>query len=169
MPESGRNTDPRPVRPAAHHRPEATVQPPAPENKERPLKNRLRRPPAYKNWKKIIGGLVLAALVAWLAYGYITTRNQLEQARSPAAAGQSQTQQLVNKVGQLVDLPQGEIPAIATVNDASKLKNQAFFANAKDGDKVLIYSKTGKAVLYRPSTNRVIEYSKVNLGGSSNQ
>jgi hypothetical protein len=92
----------------------------------------------------------------------------LEQAKKTLSSG-SQGQPLENKVSLLVDLPQGETPTIATVNDASKLKNQAFFANAKDGDKVLIYSKAGKAVLYRPSSNRIIEYSTANLGSSPTQ
>jgi hypothetical protein len=108
-------------------------------------------------------------LIIWLAHGYITTRNQLEQAKNSPGSGGSQTDQLVGKVGRLVDLPPGETPTIATVNDSAKLKTQAFFADAKDGDKVLIYSKAGKAVLYRPSTNRIIEYSTVNLSGTGAQ
>ena len=170
-PDRSRYQDHRPIRRA----PLASVPPPTPRPEPStveptPRKRRLRKSSAgSKKWVRFIGGLAIIALIAWLAYGYITTRNQLEQAKSPSAAGQTQTQQLANKVGQLVDLPQNETPTIATVNDAAKLKSQAFFADAKDGDKVLIYSKAGKAVLYRPSTNRVIEYSTVNLGGSPTQ
>ena len=170
-PDRNRYQDPR----AVHRPPLASVPPPAPRPEPStveptPKKRRLRKSSAgSKKWVRFIGGLVIIALIAWLAYGYITTRNQLEQAKSPSGTGQTQTQQLVNRVGQLVDLPQNETPTIATVNDAAKLKSQAFFASAKDGDKVLIYSKAGKAVLYRPSTNRVIEYSTVNLGGSPTQ
>lgn len=169
-PDRSRYQDPRTDRRA----PLASVPPPTEAEPQKPepaaRKRRLRKPAApRKNWKKIIAGLVLAALIAWLAYGYVTTKNQLEQVKSPSGQGLTETQRLVNKVSLLVDLPQGETPTIASVNDASKLKNQAFFASAKDGDKVLIYSKAGKAVLYRPSTNRVIEYSTVNLGGSATQ
>ena len=64
-------------------------------------------------------------------------------------------------------MPSSEAPTIATVNDITKLKGQAFFADAKNGDKVLIYTKAGKAVLYRPLTNKVIEYSTVNLNGNT--
>jgi len=164
--------DHRPTR-----RPPLAVVPPPPPAAEpaaeaaKTRKRRARQPAAMpRNWKKIAGGLILIAVVIWLAYGYVTTKNQLEQAKnSPSTAGQTQTQQLISKVGQLVDLPPGETPTIATVNDASKLKSQAFFANAKDGDKVLIYSKAGKGVLYRPSTDKVIEYSAVNLGSTPTQ
>ena len=168
-PDRSRYQDPRPI-----SRPPHASVPPAEAEPERPQptakKRRLRKPAApANNWKKIIASLVLAALIAWLAYGYITTKNQLEQTKSPSGQGLTETQRLVNKVSLLADLPQGETPTIATVNDASKLKSQAFFSAAKDGDKVLIYSKAGKAVLYRPSTNKVVDYSTVNLGGSPTQ
>lgn len=113
--------------------------------------------------------LIIVGLLVFFVYEYAHTKNQLEKLSNPKTATESATQQLVDSVGKLVQLPANETPTIATVNDAAKLKNQAFFANAQDGDKVLIYSKSGRAVLYRPSTNRVIEYSTVNLSGGTNQ
>ncbi|MBI5357887.1 hypothetical protein HZB74_03515 [Candidatus Saccharibacteria bacterium] len=66
----------------------------------------------------------------------------------------------------MVEVPQGEEPTIATVQDVSKLQNQAFFKNAQNGDKVLIYSQAKKAILYRPSTDKIIEVGPVNIGDS---
>lgn len=103
--------------------------------------------------------LILGAF-AYLVYGYIDTKNKLTKANSSKPASQNASEELVDKVGRLVVLPSNETPAIATVENASKLKDQLFFANSKDGDKVLIYSKSSRAVLYRPSTNQVVEYSK---------
>ncbi len=55
-------------------------------------------------------------------------------------------------------------PAIAVVSDVDKAKAQSsFFANAQNGDKILLYVKNGKAVLYRPSTNKVIEYGPLTI------
>jgi len=109
--------------------------------------------------------LILAVIgLLFLGYGYIHTKNELTKLKNPSTAGKTETQQVIDKVGKLVQLPSGETPTLATVNDATKLKNQAFFAGAQNGDKVLIYSKAGKAVLYRPSTNKIIAYSPVNLG-----
>lgn len=173
-PDRSRYYDPRPTHRVptrtapARPAPEPVAPPPVEAAPRKRRAGKSRGMPI--GWKKLLGGLVLIALIVWLAQGYITTKNQLEQAKnSSSSSGGTQTEQLVDKVAQLVDLPQGETPTIATVNDASKLKNQQFFANAKDGDKVLIYSKAGKAVLYRPSTNRIIDYSTVNLGGSPTQ
>jgi hypothetical protein len=70
--------------------------------------------------------------------------------------------QLVDDVGKVLVLPTDETPTIATVTDPTKLKSQPFFANAQTGDKVLIYQKAQKAILWRPSTSKVIEVSNVN-------
>lgn len=71
--------------------------------------------------------------------------------------------QLVNKVSQIILLPTDEVPTVATVNDLALLKGQAFFANAKKGDRVLIYSKAKKAILYDPDSNKIIEVAPVSL------
>jgi hypothetical protein len=117
-------------------------------------------------WLKRLAILATVLIFAGLAYGYWHTKSELNNLSNPKTAGQNETQQVVGKVGKLVSLPGGETPTLATVNDASKLKSQVFFADAQNGDKVLIYNHAGKAVLYRPSTNKVVAYSKINLNGS---
>ena len=68
---------------------------------------------------------------------------------------------LVSKVSRLYLLPVGEDPTIATVSDPEALKNQSFFTQSEKGDKVLIYSKAGRAILYRPSINKIIETAPI--------
>lgn len=68
----------------------------------------------------------------------------------------SEAQQVIAEVGKTVDLPKDEIPTVATVSDPSKLKDQPFFAEAQLGDKVLIYAQAKRAILYRPSTHKII-------------
>lgn len=76
---------------------------------------------------------------------------------NPQIAIQKQTDELIAKVGALTQLPKGETPTIANVSDASKAKQQSsFFSNAQNGDKVLMYVKAGEAILYRPSTNKIV-------------
>jgi hypothetical protein len=76
---------------------------------------------------------------------------------NPQAIVQKQTQGIIDAVGRLMQLPSNETPTVASVSDAATAKKQsAFFANARNGDKVLLYAKSGEAILYRPSTNKVI-------------
>lgn len=78
----------------------------------------------------------------------------------------TETQDIIEKVGKLVELPK-ETPTIASVTDVSKLKDQPFFAKAQNGDKVLVFAKAQKAIIYRPSTNKVIEIAAINTGPDS--
>jgi hypothetical protein len=73
-------------------------------------------------------------------------------------------EKITKDIKKFANLPDEE-PTIATVTDKEKLTNQPFFKNAENGDRVLIYSKAGKAILYRPSTKKVIEMTLLN--GSS--
>jgi uncharacterized protein YneF (UPF0154 family) len=143
-------------------------QPPQPAqdgvNQHAPQKKKRGRGSVFKKPLGIFIVLVICAVLAFFAYGYYSTRNQLMHLKSANSSSKSNdTQQLINKVGSLVQLPADESPTIATVSNASRLKNQQFFSMAKDGDKLLIYSKSGLGVLYRPSTNKIIAYSPVNL------
>ena len=74
---------------------------------------------------------------------------------------------LVAMVAKHILLPTGEDPTIMTVTDKEKLSGQLFFANAKNGDKVLIYQKAKKAFLYDPVADLVIEVGPVLTASAS--
>ena len=95
---------------------------------------------------------------AGLGYAYLKARAEL------TGKTDDSQQAMVIQIGRHLVLPDEE-PTVATVNDASKLSNQEFFKNAQDGDKVLIFPKANKALIYRPSNQKVIEYAKVSLDG----
>lgn len=81
-----------------------------------------------------------------------------------AQSSQAEIKALVAQVGQLILLPTGEDPTVATVVDPQLLKDQAFFANASKGDKVLIYAGAKRAILYNPAQHKVINVAPVDLG-----
>ncbi len=68
---------------------------------------------------------------------------------------------LISKVSELYLFPEGETPTVATVSDPELLKNQSLFLTSEKGDNVLIFLKSRKAVLYRPSLNKIIEIVSV--------
>lgn len=53
-------------------------------------------------------------------------------------------------------IPSNEIPEVQTVLDVSQLKNQEFFKDAQNGDKILVFKLAKKAYIYRPSENKII-------------
>lgn len=124
----------------------------------------LKKPQATKrSFSKMNLVLVLVVLLlgvsAFITYKYIKANDQVNQLRkNPSQVVGNSTQMLLNKVGQLVVLPNtGESPSIALVKDSSKLQSQPFFSHAQDGDYVIVYAHAKVAILYRPSVNKIIE------------
>ncbi len=111
--------------------------------------------------------LIITAASAPSYYFYSQYQKSQALLNNPTAAAKEEVKALVAKVGQLLELPQGEEPTVAIVSDKEKLKDQAFFAKAENGDKVLIYTNAKKAILYRPSTNKIIDVAPVNIGSST--
>lgn len=110
----------------------------------------------YINKKSLIVLGIVLLLVGYAgAFYYFNQYKQLT--KDPSAVAKKETASLVSTVGKLILLPIDESPAIATVQDKEKLSSEPFFANAENGDKVLIYYVAKKAFLYRPSTNKIIE------------
>lgn len=112
---------------------------------------------------RIILWVVLIGIAGGGAYfGYYFYQKYQEVKKNPDIITKEETNWLVDKVGRLMTLPGDEVPTIATVIDKEKLKDQSFFANAQNGDKVLVYVKAKKAILYRPNTDKIVEVGPVN-------
>lgn len=108
-------------------------------------------------------GVLLLASIGGNAYLYMQYTDAQELLVNPEIAAQKEIEEYTTRVGKLMDLPSDEEPTIATILDKDALADQAFFANAENGDKVLIYSAATKAILYRPSTNRIIEVAPIDI------
>lgn len=114
-----------------------------------------------------LGAVAIGVAAVPSVYFYTQYRRAQEELSNPAAAAQAQSQQVIAQVGKLMLLPTDETPTVATVTDREKLQNQPFFANAANGDKVLIYSKSKKAILFRPDRNLIIDVAPVNFTSSA--
>jgi hypothetical protein len=108
----------------------------------------------FRNKKKwVIGSLVAVVLLTGgVGYGIYDYMYQ----NDPRIIYQKKLKTLTQEVSQSVSLPSNETPVTATVSNVSKLPDEAFFKNARDGDKILMYKKDKLAVLYRPTTGKVI-------------
>lgn len=107
--------------------------------------------------------LIVLVLIALGAFAYLFSEySTLTQ--DPNAANQKKIEAVVAKAEKLIDLPQDEIPTLATVSDPSTLEGQPFFVNAEKGDQVLLYTNARKAYLYSPSKNIIVEVASLNIG-----
>lgn len=107
--------------------------------------------------------LVVSLLVIGLQAHATRVDNQKLQSQlsslqaNPQAAVEAQTSSIIGKVSQLMQLPAGETPTVASVSDVAAARAQSvFFNQAANGDNVLMYVKSGQAILYRPSTNKIV-------------
>ncbi len=114
-----------------------------------------------------LGKFILLVIFVALSAGGTVYAIQQKPELLGLSRGQEQVQaevdQLLGDLGKLISLPTDEQPTVATVSDASKLKEQSFFKNAQNGDKVVIYTTARKAILYRPAENRIVEVGAVNI------
>lgn len=114
--------------------------------------------------QKIVILVLILALFSTAGLAYYFYRQIQSVKQDPQKIAVDEIKNLVTKVGTLMSLPVGEDPVVATVTDPEVLKDQAFFAQAKKGDKVLIYSQAKKAILYDPLANKIIEVAPWTIG-----
>lgn len=118
---------------------------------------------ANKNIQYIIGAVIIIVALIPSVYFYIQAQQAQARLANPNLFAAEEVKRYVGEVGKLMMLPSGETPTLATVNDKDKLKSQPFFANSENGDKVLIYSTAKKAILFRPSVNKIIDVAPINV------
>lgn len=126
----------------------------------------------YKNLVLVMSIITLVGLgvAAFSFYEYSKTQKELQAMKKLITAsqktGNDQLSKIITEVGKIIKLPEGEVPTMATISDISKLNDQAFFKNGKNGNVLLVYSQAGKAILYDPVDKKIVEIAPVNSNGS---
>ena len=111
-----------------------------------------------------VGVLLLLSVGAYYIYthsGDVSDEKKPVSDSERLAIESAESEDIVARVSELIVLPEGEQPTIATVSDPKKLTEQAFFEKAKIGDRVLIYAKARKAYLYDPVADRLLEVAPI--------
>jgi len=75
--------------------------------------------------------------------------------------------EMLAKVSTLMELPQGEEPTVATVNNPDVIKDQPFFMKAKKGDRVILYQNAGIAILYDEKVNKILNFGTINVNAGA--
>jgi uncharacterized membrane protein len=108
----------------------------------------------------IAAGTLLVLLLA--AVGFLLWK--VTSADSPQAT----TQRILTETGRIYLLPEGEKPVVARIQDRAKLTGQEFYANAKNGDYVIVYKEHKLALIYRDGAHKVIIAAPITPGDPSN-
>lgn len=107
---------------------------------------------------KYLGSLLVIGAILWAGVHFVSKLWQ-EDARTAEAASLLSPQEVLTEVRSIMELPTNEDPTIAAVTDLERLKNEPFFQNAQNGDRVIFFPKAKKAILYRPTSRKIIEVS----------
>jgi hypothetical protein len=109
---------------------------------------------------QILFGILLIVTIVSLIFAF---RKSPATLATPVSEEKAvlEMKKIVEEVGKVMVLPTDESPTLATVTNPEALKSQPFFAKALEGDKVLIYTTVRKAILWRPSTHKIIEVSDI--------
>jgi hypothetical protein len=112
--------------------------------------------------------LTLLGLIIFMIYSLVmltTSQAKLSQVQknallTPTPVRELSDADIVARAGKHILLPAG-IPKVITIGEVEKLKSeQPFFANAVNGDKLLVYPS--KAIIYRVSSDLIIEVAEIN-------
>jgi|GEM_PF-2083281 len=92
---------------------------------------------------------VSASLFFYLQYSAVQGKTQADQ-------------QLVERISQNVQLPTDETPIVVTVASKTKLTNKQLAKKVHDGDKLIIYSANRRIIVFRPSTEKIVDILSFN-------
>ena len=107
--------------------------------------------------------LVLLALIGGGTYAYFKYHSKA----SVEKRAQAETVRLVKEVRKVMILPETDVPAVFDIQDPVLLTSQqAFFAGAEKGDKLLVYPQLGKAIIYSPSRHIIVNVGPVTFNDS---
>lgn len=107
----------------------------------------------------LIISYVILALIVWK----VATKQTTDPVKLQEQA-QKELTAIVDSVGKIMVLPKDETPQVAIIQDVEALKKtQDFFNEAQNGDKILVYAKARKAIIYREETNQIVNVA-LNIG-----
>ncbi len=112
-------------------------------------------------------GLLLVVVIVGGVFLYKYIRPVSSATPSPAQT-QAEEKELLAALGNIIVLPQDEVPAIYVVDDASTLAaQQPFFTGAQKGDRLFVYTKAAKAIIYSPERKLIVNVGPITFDGSA--
>ncbi len=119
------------------------------ENESVETAPRMRRPKGRASFlRTLVSLIVLALFIVAIVYSVRHISPERKQAMENTA--------LIQSIGKLMIIP-NEQPIVATINQAAVLiQEQPFYTGSQNGDKLVIFPKAQKAVIYSPSRDVIV-------------
>lgn len=112
--------------------------------------------------KRLFRWSTLAILIVLLSYGFYSLGVHSVYTKYPSLYSKEQAVRVLQKIGQFMQLPKNENPEIAIIKNAEEIKkSQPFLKKTVNGDILIVYKTANEAILYRPSTNKVISVGPI--------
>lgn len=121
---------------------------------------------------KFLVNLLLSMVIILLGtsgYYYYHFRKLSQSSIAAQITAHEEAQKLAADIGKLMLLPKDEAPTVATVTDIENLKDQVFFKNATNGNKVLIYPNSKLAIIYDPQANLIVNVGPIDFSEPQTQ
>jgi hypothetical protein len=116
----------------------------------------------FRTWVLVLPSL-LALMIAGIFYWKWQGARQ-DPKKFLEQQSKREIEAVVAKVGKLLVLPQDEMPTVLTIENRDDLDtSQEFLSLAENGDKLLLYQDSKKAILYRPRTNQIVNVAPINV------
>ncbi|MCC6710836.1 MAG: hypothetical protein IT416_00595 [Candidatus Pacebacteria bacterium] len=120
---------------------------------------------------RIVVVLGLMGFAGWSFFKYQQAQKAVADLSNPEVQQEAvakEREEILAKVSKLMILPDDEEPTIATVTDAQVLAQyQPFFRKASDGDKVILYVKSGKSIIYSPDKDIIVNVGTISVQGNN--
>jgi hypothetical protein len=111
----------------------------------------------------IFGILILVLLGGGGYYGYTYWQASQNSPDAQAAAAEEEKQAVLTQLKKLMILPEGDPVLFKVSNEEVMRKQQAFFKDSKNDDILLVFQESGKAIIFRPSENKIVNSGPVNF------
>lgn len=132
--------------------------------------NVVHTPRKKRRLGKIITFLLFVAVIA-LSWAYYNQKKELDLIKDPQARAEIEKKEVestISKASKIIILPSDETPQIFTINDAdTAVKEQPAFKGVVSGDKIMLYTKSNKAIIYSPSRSLIVNVLPVTISGGS--
>lgn len=109
----------------------------------------------------IVFTIAAFAVASYFTYLRIELQKSVQDVAQPVEV--ETDEEMLARINKVYALPKTDTPSIMYFDDINSIPQQDFFKKALPGDRLVVYEKIGKAILYRPSTKQIIEISPISI------